>query len=165
MSFIDTLPKPEKNDCLFDYAAVLKLLPHRYPFLLIDKVVSFDDSGEKAKIVCVKNVTFNEPFFQGHFPGDPVMPGVLQCEAMAQAGCVYFYYSKNLQGKKLIYYLAKTAAKFHQVVVPGDQLVMEVKVVQLRGKVCKLRGEAFVDGQKAAEAEFMSMLVDLEEAH
>jgi 3-hydroxyacyl-[acyl-carrier-protein] dehydratase len=103
--------------------------------------------------VAIKNVSINEAQFQGHFPDEKVMPGVLMVEAMAQAGCIYFYYSKNMEGKKLIYYLAKVAAKFHRVVVPGDQLRIEVKTVKLLAKVGFLDCKAYVGDALAVEAE------------
>ncbi len=133
-----------------DIAAVLKYLPHRYPFLMVDRVINIkgDDYG-----VGIKNVTVNEPFFVGHFPDEKVMPGVLIVEAMAQAGCVYFYYSKNMQGKDLIYYLARVSAKFMKPVVPGDQLVIEVTTVKMMSKAGILKTQASVNGQPVAEAE------------
>ena len=129
---------------------IQKIIPHRYPFLLIDKVV---DLQANEKLVAVKNVTANEPFFVGHFPNEKVMPGVLIVEAMAQAGCIYFYYSKDMQGKDLIYYLAKIAAKFKKPVVPGDQIVIEVTTVKMMSKVGFLKTKAIVGGNVVAEAE------------
>ena len=129
---------------------IQKIIPHRFPFLLIDRVL---DLRPNEKLVALKNVSVNEHFFVGHFPGEKVMPGVLIIEAMAQAGCIYFYYSKNMQGKDLIYYLAKVAAKFHKPVVPGDQLRIEVTTVKMLPKVGFLKTKAFVGEVLAAEAE------------
>ena len=133
-----------------DVIEIQKIIPHRYPFLLIDKVVELIPN---EKLVAIKNVSINEPYFVGHFPGEKVMPGVLIIEAMAQAGCVYFYYSKNMQGKDLIYYLAKATAKFISPVHPGDQLRIEVTTIKLLSKVGILATKAFVKDKCVAEAE------------
>ncbi|MBP6342605.1 MAG: 3-hydroxyacyl-ACP dehydratase FabZ [Candidatus Omnitrophica bacterium] len=133
-----------------DVREIQKIIPHRFPFLLIDKVI---DLVPGEKLVAVKNVSVNEHHFVGHFPGEKVMPGVLIIEAMAQAACVYFYYSKNLQGKNLIYYLAKTTARFHTPVVPGDQLRIEVTTIKLLSKAGFLKTEAYVKDKLVAEAE------------
>ncbi len=141
-----------------DLQRIMQLLPHRYPILLVDKVLDFEP---KQWIRGVKNVSCNEQIFQGHFPKRPVFPGVYIVEAMAQTGgCLVMQEFDDLD-KKVIYFMAIDGVKFRRPVVPGDQLVMEVKVLNFKGKICKLRGEAFVDGQKVAEAEFMSMLQDL----
>lgn len=129
---------------------IQKIIPHRFPFLLIDRVV---DLQPNEKLIAIKNVSVNEHHFVGHFPGEKVMPGVLIIEAMAQAGCIYFYYSKNMQGKSLIYYLAKVEAKFHQPVVPGDQLKIEVTTIKMMGKAGFLKTQAFVKDKLVAEAE------------
>jgi 3-hydroxyacyl-[acyl-carrier-protein] dehydratase len=129
---------------------IQKVIPHRFPFLMIDRVIELVPN---EKLVAVKNVSVNEAQFQGHFPDEKVMPGVLMIEAMAQAGCIYFYYSKGLQGKDLIYYLAKVEAKFHRVVVPGDQLRIEIRTVKLLAKVGFLEGKAFVGDELAVEAQ------------
>jgi len=129
---------------------IQKIIPHRFPFLLIDRVVELTPN---EKLVALKNVTVNEPYFVGHFPEEKVMPGVLIIEAMAQAGCIYFYYSKGLQGKDLIYYLAKTTCKFLRPVVPGDQLVIEVTTVKMMSKAGFLKVCALVDGQAVAQGE------------
>ncbi len=129
---------------------IQKIIPHRYPFLLIDKVV---DLQPNKKLIAIKNVSINEQFFVGHFPGEKVMPGVLIIEAMAQAGCIYFYYSKNMQGKDLIYYLAKVSTKFLKPVVPGDQLKIEVTTIKLMSKVGFLKIKTFVKDDLVAEAE------------
>ena len=133
-----------------DIREIQKIIPHRFPFLLIDKVV---DLRPNEKLIAIKNVSVNEHFFVGHFPGEKVMPGVLIIEAIAQAGCIYFYYSKNMQGKDLIYYLAKVTTKFIKPVVPGDRIKIEVTTIKLMSKVGFLKTKAFVDDQVVAEAE------------
>lgn len=129
---------------------IQKIIPHRFPFLLIDKVLELVPN---EKLVALKNVTVNEPFFVGHFPKEKVMPGVLIIEAMAQAGCVYFYYSKGMQGKDLIYYLAKVEARFLTPVIPGDQLRIEIWTKKLLSKAGILCGKAYVKDKVVAEAE------------
>jgi len=129
---------------------IQKIIPHRIPLLMIDRVL---ECKPNEKLVAVKNVSINEDFFRGHFPDQQVMPGVLIIEAMAQAGCVYFYYSKNLQGKNLVYYLAKTEARFHHPVVPGDQLVIEVTTVKLLPMAGFVKCKALVGEKLMAEAE------------
>lgn len=133
-----------------DILEIQKIIPHRFPFLLIDKVVDLEPN---VKLVAIKNVSINEYFFVGHFPTEHVMPGVLIIEAMAQAGCIYFYYSKNMQGKDLIYYLARTTAKFHSPVIPGDQLRIEVSTIKLLAKAGFLKTKTFVGDKLVAEAE------------
>ncbi len=129
---------------------IQKVIPHRFPFLLIDKVL---DPRPNEKLVALKNVSVNEPYFVGHFPDEKVMPGVLIIEAMAQAACVYFYYSKNLQGKNLVYYLARVEAKFTTPVVPGDQLRIEITTVKMLPKAGFLKAQAFVKDKMVAESE------------
>lgn len=129
---------------------IQKIIPHRFPFLMIDRVI---ECVPNERLVAIKNVSVNEAQFQGHFPDEKVMPGVLMIEAMAQAGCIYFYYSKNMEGSRLIYYLAKTAAKFHRVVVPGDQLRIEVKTVKLLAMAGFLDCKAYVGEELAVSAE------------
>ena len=133
-----------------DILEIQKIIPHRYPFLMIDKIVELKPN---EKIVALKNVSVNEEHFVGHFPNEKVMPGVLIVEAMAQAGCIYYYYSKNMHGKMLTYYLAKVNAKFLHPVVPGDQLRLEVSSVRLMNKAGFLKAEGFVNDKKVAEAE------------
>ncbi len=129
---------------------IKKIIPHRFPFLMIDRVLELVP-GEK--LVALKNVSINEPFFVGHFPNEKVMPGVLIIEAMAQAGCVYFYYTQNKHGKELVYYLAKVAARFFKPVVPGDQLLIEVATVKLMKTAGILKIRALVKEDVVAEAE------------
>ncbi len=129
---------------------IQKIIPHRFPFLLVDKVL---DLRPNEKLVALKNVSVNEPYFVGHFPDEKVMPGVLIIEAMAQAACVYFYYSKNMHGKNLIYYLARVEAKFTTPVVPGDQLRLEITTVKMLPKAGFLKAQGFVKDKMVAEAE------------
>lgn len=136
---------------------ILELLPHRYPFLLVDRVLEVQGT---QKIVGLKNVTFNEPFFQGHFPGHPVMPGVLIVEAMAQTGGLLLMEQIPDRASKVVYFMSLDNVKFRKPVVPGDQLRMEVEMLQFRGKIAKMKGTAFVDGKVAAEAEMMAGVVD-----
>ncbi len=137
---------------------ILKVLPHRYPFLLVDRIVEIE---EGKRIVGIKNVTYNEEFFQGHFPGNPVMPGVLVVEAMAQAGGVLLLRQVGEDlSRKLIYFMGIDKARFRKPVVPGDQLRLELTVLRLKARVAKMRGEAYVGDQLVAEAEFLSTLVD-----
>lgn len=136
---------------------ILKILPHRYPFLLVDRILEV----EKGKrIVGIKNVTFNEEFFQGHFPGNPVMPGVLIVEAMAQVAAIGLLGIIPEHEKKLLYLSAVDRCKFRRPVVPGDQLRIEAEILNLKRRVCKCRAVATVNGQVCAEAELLSTLVD-----
>jgi len=135
---------------------ILGLLPHRYPFLLIDRVLELSDD----KVVALKNVTVNEPFFQGHFPGVPVMPGVLQIEAMAQAGGILASRAVSFDPTThVMLFMAIDAVKFRKAVTPGDQL--HIEVVPLRkGKIFKMRGEIRCDGQVVSSAEFLAGLAE-----
>jgi 3-hydroxyacyl-[acyl-carrier-protein] dehydratase len=141
-----------------DIKRVMAALPHRYPMLLVDRVESLDP--EKG-IVAIKAVTINEPFFQGHFPSRPIMPGVLIVEALAQAAGVLAVEALGLAGTgKLVYFMAIEGAKFWQPVEPGVLLRLEVQFVQKRSSVCKFAGRAMVDGKLAAEASFTAMIAD-----
>jgi len=132
---------------------IRKLLPHRYPFLLVDKILDIDP---KVKATGLKNVTFNEPFFQGHFPDNPIMPGVLIVEAMAQVSGILAFKS-GAEGNA-VYFMSIEKAKFRRPVVPGDQLRFEVSILQQRNKVWKFSGQTFVDDKVVAEAEFTAMV-------
>ena len=143
-----------------DIQGIMDLLPHRYPILLVDRILDYE-RGQWIR--GIKNISLGEQVFQGHFPKRPVFPGVLIVEAMAQTGGCLMMMDIEDRASKVIFFMGIDAVKFRKPVVPGDQLVMEAKVIQLRGRIAKLRGEAFVNGQKVAEAEFMSMLVDAEE--
>jgi len=141
-----------------DLAGVMAALPHRYPMLLVDRVESLEVD---RSIVAVKAVTINEQFFQGHFPGRPIMPGVLIVEAMAQAAGVLAVQSLGLAGSgKLVYFMAIEGAKFRAPVQPGVLLKLEVEFVQKRATVCKFAGRALVDGKLVAEAQFTAMIAD-----
>jgi beta-hydroxyacyl-ACP dehydratase FabZ len=138
-----------------DVCAIERLLPHRFPFLLIDRVVEL--SGEK--VVALKNVTINEPFFAGHFPGHPIMPGVLIVEAMAQAGAVLAMSESDRKPEELvIYFMALDQVKFRKPVVPGDQLRLEVEPLRKGGAIWKMKGRAHVDGQVVTEAQFLATI-------
>ncbi|MFC1881584.1 3-hydroxyacyl-ACP dehydratase FabZ [Thermodesulfobacteriota bacterium] len=133
---------------------IMQFLPHRYPFLLVDRVLELEPG---VRIVALKNVTINEPFFQGHFPGQPVMPGVLIIEAMAQAGGLLAYESgPGDKHGQLIYFMGMDKVRFRKPVVPGDQLIFEARILKMRTKVAKMAGTAFVDNQLVAEAELMA---------
>ena len=144
----------------FDVLAIQDLLPHRYPILLVDRILDYEPG---QWIRGLKNITIGEQVFLGHFPKNPVFPGVLIVEAMAQTGGCLVLQGLPDRHRKVMYFMSIDKVKFRKPVVPGDQLIMELKVLSLKSKICKLRGEAFVDGQKVAEAEFMSMTVDIEE--
>lgn len=135
---------------------ILKILPHRYPFLLVDKILKVENS---RKAVGIKNVTFNEPFFSGHFPGSPIMPGVLIVEAMAQVGGVVVLSIPEWKGK-LPYLTGIDKIRFRKPVIPGDQLVMEVGIINMKGNIGKVSAEARVDGQLVAAGEFLFAIVE-----
>lgn len=135
---------------------ILEILPHKYPFLLVDRILELEP-GKRA--VGIKSVTINEPFFQGHFPNYPIMPGVLIIEAMAQVGGVLAFKSDGSKDK-IVYFIGIDKAKFRKPVLPGDQIRFEVEVLQRRLNVWKLRGNAFVEGKLVCEAELMAMIAD-----
>lgn len=146
---------------IMDTMEIASILPHRYPFLLVDRIVELERG---RKIVGIKNVTVNEPFFQGHFPDYPIMPGVLIVEAMAQvAGVLAFKSSKEENSDKLVYFIGIDRAKFRKPVVPGDQLRIEIEVLQERVPFWKMKGEVFVEGKRVAEAVLSAMLGDRRE--
>jgi 3-hydroxyacyl-[acyl-carrier-protein] dehydratase len=138
---------PDKGT--LDIGQIMEFLPHRYPFLLIDRVVEFERS---KRIVAIKNVTINEPFFQGHFPGYPIMPGVLVVEAMAQAGCILLLNEVADRERKLVLFSGIDGAKFRRPITPGDQLRLEIDVLSFRSRGGRMEGKAYVDGKLACEA-------------
>jgi 3-hydroxyacyl-[acyl-carrier-protein] dehydratase len=140
----------------WDIEWIQSILPHRYPILLVDRVLEIEP---QKRIVAIKNVTVNEPFFNGHFPGRPVMPGVLLVEGMAQAGGLLLLQDMPERERKLIYFMGIEMAKFRRPVVPGDQVRYEVEVLRLRSSHCKLAGKVLVDGNLAAEAIISSAMV------
>ena len=143
-------------DSIIDINAIMRFLPHRYPFLLVDRILSLEVGKE---IVGLKNVTINEPFFQGHFPGKPIMPGVLILEALGQTGGVLAYNSHpEANGNKVLYFTGIDKVRFRKPVVPGDQLRLTVKILKLRSKVVKMAGTASVADQLVAEAEMMAAI-------
>jgi len=142
----------------YDIQKIMAFLPHRYPFILVDRIIEI---VPEERIVGLKNVTMNEPFFQGHFPGTPVMPGVLIIEAMAQTGGVLVYASLSEEEREgLIYFMGIDKARFRRPVVPGDQIVLDIAWTRRRGKVSKMYGKAMVDGKLVAEAEVTAMTGD-----
>ena len=157
----ETLPLPGRRAGgppeEWDTTAIMDLMPHRYPFLLVDRITHIE---EGRSIEGFKNVTINEPFFQGHFPGHPVMPAVLILEAMAQVGGMLMLNSVDDPGNKLMYFMGIDGAKFRRPVVPGDQLKFQLKLLSVKRRTMKMRGEAYVDGQLVAEAELLATVVD-----
>ncbi|MEX0736698.1 MAG: bifunctional UDP-3-O-[3-hydroxymyristoyl] N-acetylglucosamine deacetylase/3-hydroxyacyl-ACP dehydratase [Bacteroidota bacterium] len=146
-----------KEGVIFDINAIQRILPHRYPFLLVDKIIDFEVD---RRVVGVKNVTLNEPFFQGHFPGHPVMPGVLIVEALAQAGGILMLNGIENPGNKVVYFMSINNVKFRKPVVPGDQLILDIEMVSKRSKIIQIRGKAYVDGKLVAEGDFAAAVVD-----
>lgn len=150
----------KRDGFVYDIGDIIKVLPHRYPFLLVDRITEFD--AEENRIVGYKNVTINEPFFNGHFPGKPIMPGVLILEAMGQTGGLLLLNYGGLQENKLVMFVGMDNVKFRKPVVPGDQLVMEVVMAQRRFNTFTLEAKAYVDGKLAAEAQLRAAVVDKE---
>ena len=140
----------------FDIQVILEILPHRYPFLMIDRIIEFE---RQKRVVAVKNVSINEPYFQGHFPGAPIMPGVLVIEAMAQAGAVLMLSEMPDRENKLAVFTGIDNAKFRRQVVPGDQLRIEVDVLSFRTRAGRMAGKAYVDGKVTCEATLTCMIV------
>ncbi len=141
----------------YDINEIKKILPHRYPFLLVDKIIEIIP---KERIVGIKQVTFNEQFFQGHFPDAPVMPGVLQIEALAQVGAILALREFDDRDRKIPFFTGINHARFRRPVVPGDTLTLTVTVIRTGSKVQKMHGEARVEGQLTAEAEIMSIIAN-----
>ncbi|HXL87078.1 MAG TPA: UDP-3-O-acyl-N-acetylglucosamine deacetylase [Gemmatimonadaceae bacterium] len=146
-----------KEKAMYTIEDIMKVLPHRYPFLLVDRILEIE---EKKRIVGLKNVTINEPFFQGHFPGHPIMPGVLIIEAMAQVGGMLLMGSVEDPESKVVYFMSLDNVKFRRPVKPGDQIRFELEITQLRGTVCKMRGVGKVEGEVVAEADMAAMVRD-----
>ena len=143
---------------MLEFKEIQEILPHRYPFLLVDRILEIE---EGKRVVGIKNVTINEPFFVGHFPGYPIMPGVLILEALAQVGGILLMRTLGATAvQKVMLFTGIDRARFRRPVVPGDQVRLEVEMLQLRRQVCRMRGHATVDGKLVAEAEMGSMVVD-----
>jgi UDP-3-O-[3-hydroxymyristoyl] N-acetylglucosamine deacetylase/3-hydroxyacyl-[acyl-carrier-protein] dehydratase len=149
--------KKAAGDFFLDINAILEIMPHRYPFLLVDRVL---DLQPRKRVVAIKNVTMNEPFFSGHFPGHPIMPGVLIVEAMAQAGGILLLNTVENPENKLVYFLGIDGVRFRKPIMPGDQIRFELDMIQFRRGTCKMQGKALVDGVVAAEATLMATIVD-----
>jgi 3-hydroxyacyl-[acyl-carrier-protein] dehydratase len=142
---------------VLDSQAIQELLPHRYPFLLVDRIIEL---VPRERIVGIKQVSINEPFFQGHFPGAPVMPGVLVIEALAQVGAVLALREIEDRDSKLVLFTGIREARFRKPVVPGDTLTLEVTALRIGSRIQRMRGEAKVDGQLVADADIMSVIAD-----
>ena len=150
--------KPDaRRPTVYGIEDIMRVLPHRYPFLLVDRILEIE---ENKRVVGIKNVTINEPFFQGHFPGHPIMPGVLIVEAMAQVGGMLLLGGLEDPDTKVVYFMSLDNVRFRKPVKPGDQIVFEVEIIQIRGKIAKTRGVARVDGEVVAEAEMAAMVRD-----
>jgi 3-hydroxyacyl-[acyl-carrier-protein] dehydratase len=159
---VGSAENPAGRPAILDNAGIQSILPHRYPFLMVDAILEIE---RLKRIVGVKNVSINEHFFQGHFPGKPILPGVLIIEAMAQTGGLLLLLEIPDREHKLLYFVAVDDARFRRPVVPGDQLRLEVTVLSWRGNFCKLRGIGTVNGELAAEATLMCKMVDREPAN
>lgn len=151
--------KPQNNSGFFNIERILKTLPHRYPFLLVDRVLELEKG---ISLVAIKNVTYNEEFFQGHFPELRVMPGVLILEAIAQAGGILIYNSIPDPEKKIFFLSKVDRAKFRRPVIPGDQLRFEIEMLRIKNRYCQYKGKAFVEGKTVAECEVVASLTDIE---
>ena len=152
------MPSEKKEKCIININKIKEYLLHRYPFLLVDRITEVDIDGDVKRIVGIKNVTVNEPFFQGHFPGEPVMPGMLILEAMGQVGCVMLAIEQERRGiasslRRSAFLTTVYEAKFRRPVIPGDQLKTEATLIRFRGKIGKMKFIGTVDGDVVAEAE------------
>ncbi|MDP8229358.1 MAG: 3-hydroxyacyl-ACP dehydratase FabZ, partial [Candidatus Electryoneaceae bacterium] len=145
------------EEYVFDIDAIQRILPHRYPFLFLDRILELVP-GEK--VIGIKNVTMGEPYFQGHFPGRPIMPGVLVVEAMGQAGGILLLNTAANPEEKLVYFTGLDKVKFRHTVRPGDQLILKVEMVYFRRNICRMKGQAFVGDQLAAQAQMQAIVVD-----
>jgi UDP-3-O-[3-hydroxymyristoyl] N-acetylglucosamine deacetylase/3-hydroxyacyl-[acyl-carrier-protein] dehydratase len=153
----ELLAHARREESVLGIEDIMKVLPHRYPFLLVDRILEMDAN---TRIVGIKNVTINEPFFQGHFPGHPIMPGVLIVEAMAQVGGMLLMGAVDEPDSKVVYFMSLDNVKFRKPVRPGDQLRFELEMTQVRGKICRMKGLAKVDGEVVCEAEMAAMVRD-----
>ena len=154
---IATQGRRSGRQSVVDITKIMEYLPHRYPMLLVDRITEYEES---KRIVGIKNVTINEPFFQGHYPGHPVMPGVLIIEAMAQVGGLLLIDQVEDPEEKVVYFMSLNNVKWRRPVTPGDTIVFELELTQYRRQVCKMRGLAYVDGNLVAEADLMARVVD-----
>ena len=145
------------TSAIVDTAKIMEYLPHRYPMLLVDRILEFETG---KRIVGIKNVTINEPFFQGHYPGHPIMPGVLVIEAMAQVGGLLLMDSVENPDDKVVYFMSLDNVKWRRPVTPGDQIRFEIEMIQKRQRVCRMSGKGYVDGKLVAEAELMARIMD-----
>lgn len=153
------MPQNQNRLESLDIERILKVLPHRYPFLLVDRVLEIDTG---KSITALKNVTYNEPFFRGHFPELRVMPGVLVLEALAQAGGILLHFSTQNNGKKLVFLSKVDKAKFRKPVIPGDQLILKVEILKVKKKFCSVLGKAYVANELVTECEIMAYLDTIE---
>ena len=153
----ESATKSANGAAIVDINKIMQHLPHRYPMLLVDRIIDFE-AGKR--IVGIKNVTINEPFFQGHYPGHPIMPGVLIIEAMAQVGGLLIMDAIENIEEKVVYFMSMDGVKWRRPVTPGDQIRFEVEILQMRRQVCRMRGIGYVDGQIASEAEFTAAIMD-----
>jgi UDP-3-O-[3-hydroxymyristoyl] N-acetylglucosamine deacetylase/3-hydroxyacyl-[acyl-carrier-protein] dehydratase len=153
----ELLAHAQREDSVLGIEEIMKVLPHRYPFLLVDRILEMEPM---KRIVGIKNVTINEPFFQGHFPGHPIMPGVLIVEAMAQVGGMLLMGTVDDPDSKVVYFMSLDNVKFRRPVRPGDQIRFELHMMQVRGKICRMKGQAKVDGEVVCEAEMAAMVRD-----
>ena len=150
-------PESAEHESSIDINGILKILPHRYPFIMVDRILEYEQGKH---ITGLKNVTVNEPFFQGHFPGEPVMPGVLILEGMAQVGALLAYKSiPGSIGNKLVYFAGIDKVRFRKVVRPGDQVIFKLELIKMKAKLSKMSGKAYVDDQLVAEADLMASFV------
>jgi UDP-3-O-[3-hydroxymyristoyl] N-acetylglucosamine deacetylase/3-hydroxyacyl-[acyl-carrier-protein] dehydratase len=154
---VNVKERDEVRKTVYGIEEIMRVLPHRYPFLLVDRILEIE-AGKR--VVGIKNCTINEPFFQGHFPGHPIMPGVLIVEAMAQVGGMLLLGPMEDPESKVVYFMSLDNVRFRKPVKPGDQIIFEVEIIQIRGKIAKTRGVARVDGEVVAEAEMAAMVRD-----